>query len=160
MSSLGVDGVGERSLEGELTRAINRVSGENDSNTPDYILGKYARLVLEAAGELVRERDRWYGVELAPGGESRTLPPAAAYLVVAEDSKKGVRVWPYTTWEGARDAAWFWARHRVTDPDNDIEVVEVEDKPNYFLLLNYTAGSEDTSVVWVVERTFDQPMEV
>lgn len=139
-----------------FTRAINGASGENASNTPDFILGGFLRDVLEAADKVINDRDRWYGVTLAPGGASRQLPPASLYLVVAEDSKMGARAWPYTTWSGAQDAAWFWARHRVTDPDNDIEV---ETNPNFLLLLNY-GGSDDGSAVWVVEKSVDRPLAV
>lgn len=41
----------------ELTRAVNRASAENDSNTPDYVLGEFLASVLEAFNTAVRARD-------------------------------------------------------------------------------------------------------
>jgi hypothetical protein len=56
-------------LRHELERAINRVSAENGSNTPDFILADYLTSCLAAFDRAVQERERWYGRDpsLGPG---------------------------------------------------------------------------------------------
>lgn len=51
----------------ELESLINRHSLENGSNTPDFLLAGYLKSCLDAFDHAVRERDKWYSVELAPG---------------------------------------------------------------------------------------------
>ena len=52
----------------ELEQIINRYSKENDSNTPDFLLAEYMRDCLHAWNAATKARDKWYGVELRPGG--------------------------------------------------------------------------------------------
>lgn len=47
-----------------IAGAINSVSAENSSNTPDFILAEYLVGCLEAFNAATLERERWYGVEL------------------------------------------------------------------------------------------------
>lgn len=51
----------------ELQSLINRMSRENLSNTPDFILATFMRDCLLAFEEGVRSRDRWYGIAPRPG---------------------------------------------------------------------------------------------
>ena len=51
-------------LRREIASAINRVSAENDSNTPDFILADYLMSCFDAFTVASRERERWYGKEL------------------------------------------------------------------------------------------------
>ncbi len=53
----------------ELTTLLNCYSEENESNTPDFMLAKFMLSCLEAFNVATRERDRWYGVHLAPGNK-------------------------------------------------------------------------------------------
>jgi hypothetical protein len=46
---------------------INQNNMENGSNTPDFLLAGFLHSCLEAFDNAVRERDKWYSVELAPG---------------------------------------------------------------------------------------------
>lgn len=55
------------SLRHEISQALNGVSAENGSNTPDFILADYLAGCLEAFDEATKARDQWYGLELAPG---------------------------------------------------------------------------------------------
>jgi hypothetical protein len=152
-SGRGSDAGAAPDVAASFAAAVNELSAENGSNTPDFLLGEMLRDVLGVFDRTIRERDRWYGVHLEPAVQARRqLPPAPVFLVVAEDDKFGVRAWLYTGREAAEQAAWFWARHRVTDPAADIVV---EDNPNFLLLLNYPG--EDGNAVWVVERVFDRP---
>lgn len=45
-------------LREALERAINRFSGENGSNTPDFILAEYLTGCLEAFDEAVKEAEK------------------------------------------------------------------------------------------------------
>ena len=51
----------------ELEELLNRHSMENGSNTPDFMLATYLNACLVAFDEIVKARDRWYGVRLRPG---------------------------------------------------------------------------------------------
>lgn len=55
------------SLRYEIERAINGVSAENGSNTPDFILAEFLTSTLAAFDEAVRARDEWYGDMKEPG---------------------------------------------------------------------------------------------
>lgn len=55
-------------LARDLAFLLNGYSRENASNTPDFILARYMLDALEAGEALIRRRDRWYGVDPAPGG--------------------------------------------------------------------------------------------
>ncbi len=50
-------------FEREVELLINRLSLENDSNTPDFILAKHLRECLEAFVDTSNARERWYGRE-------------------------------------------------------------------------------------------------
>ena len=54
-------------LETKLTHAINCVSAENGSNTPDFILGKFLSTCLDAFNAASRAREKWYGAEMSIG---------------------------------------------------------------------------------------------
>jgi len=56
-------------LADEIRDAINRVSRENNSNTPDYILANYLMGCLDAFEAAVNQRDKWYDVTLSPLGK-------------------------------------------------------------------------------------------
>lgn len=58
-------------LRAEIVRAINRVSAENGSNTPDFILADYLVSCLAAFDRAVQARERWYGV---PQQQAVTAP--------------------------------------------------------------------------------------
>ena len=62
-----------RGFEYELQELLNRHSKENDSNTPDFILANYIHRCLETWAITTRERERWYGVKLAPGQSGEPL---------------------------------------------------------------------------------------
>jgi hypothetical protein len=47
-----------------IAGAINSVSAENSSNTPDFILAEYLVGCLEVYRKATLERERWYGVQL------------------------------------------------------------------------------------------------
>lgn len=64
-------------LAEEFAQAINRASVENDSNTPDFILGRYLVACLEAYGVAVIERDEWYGERMRPGRAADTTSEGA-----------------------------------------------------------------------------------
>lgn len=49
-----------KGLRTEIQRAINRVSAENGSNTPDFILADFLVSCLAAFDRATIERQRWY----------------------------------------------------------------------------------------------------
>jgi hypothetical protein len=51
-------------FEQELRRLINRMSMENESNTPDFILAEYMNACLAAYTFATRRREQWYGREV------------------------------------------------------------------------------------------------
>lgn len=53
----------------EVAAVINRLSLENGSNTPDYILAAYLWDCLTAFNEGVYQRSKWYGRQDSPGGD-------------------------------------------------------------------------------------------
>jgi len=50
-----------RELERDFAAAINRVSAENDSNTPDFLLANYLVRCLETFAIATNNREDWYG---------------------------------------------------------------------------------------------------
>ena len=54
-------------LRKKLEEAINSVSAENDSNTPDFILADYMMACLAAYDCATVRRDEWYGLKPAVG---------------------------------------------------------------------------------------------
>lgn len=53
-------------LRDDIESAINRVSAENGSNTPDFILAQYLVDCLAAYDKAVTAREKWYGREPKP----------------------------------------------------------------------------------------------
>lgn len=49
-----------KEFEPELAALINRLSLENESGTPDFLLASYLRDCLTTWGKHVRQRDEWY----------------------------------------------------------------------------------------------------
>jgi len=56
------------SLSEEIRAAINRISRENVSNTPDFILAEYLMSCLVAFESANMRRENWYGKHLCIGG--------------------------------------------------------------------------------------------
>jgi hypothetical protein len=56
----------ESDFERELGDLINRHSGENVSNTPDFILAQYMAAALAAFDAAVQQRETWYGRDARP----------------------------------------------------------------------------------------------
>lgn len=56
-----------KGLRCEIQQAINRVSAENGSNTPDFILADYLASCLAAFDRAVTQRERWYGYRMRVG---------------------------------------------------------------------------------------------
>jgi len=57
------------SFETELCQLLNRYSGENDSNTPDFILCQYIITSLAAFNTAVQQRETWYGRDARPSAQ-------------------------------------------------------------------------------------------
>lgn len=55
-----------KDLEKEIAALINKVSREQDSDTPDFILAEYLMACLSAFEVGVNRRDGWYGLHLDP----------------------------------------------------------------------------------------------
>ncbi len=51
-------------LADDIRSAINRVSRENVSNTPDFILAEYLLSCLDAFEKASLAREKWYGQHL------------------------------------------------------------------------------------------------
>lgn len=51
----------QQSLRDRIKDAINRVSAENESDTPDFILADFLMVSLDAFDAAVRTREKWYG---------------------------------------------------------------------------------------------------
>ena len=54
----------------ELQHLINKHSLENGSGTPDFVLAVYLDQCLRVFGEVVAQRDRWYGFHTLAGAEA------------------------------------------------------------------------------------------
>ena len=59
----------QNKLRQDVCDAINRVSAENGSNTPDFILAEYLVQCLATFDHVVTMRDDWYGVHLEPANK-------------------------------------------------------------------------------------------
>lgn len=68
----------------ELTRAVNRASAENGSNTPDYVLGEFLAGVLEAFNTAIRAREEWHGS--TPNSISAAMGALLGYELGVEDA--------------------------------------------------------------------------
>jgi hypothetical protein len=55
-------------LQRAIESAINRLSAENASNTPDFILAKFLTRCLDAWNEGSVDREKWYGASLSING--------------------------------------------------------------------------------------------
>jgi hypothetical protein len=78
-----------KGLRHEIERAVNRVSGENGSNTPDFILADYLVSCLAAFDRAVQSRERWYGFSMhvaMPDTITRPYPPNDSNMEVATPS--------------------------------------------------------------------------
>lgn len=53
--------VNESKFQEELSELINRHSGENQSDTPDFILASYLTKCLENYNQTLLVREIWYG---------------------------------------------------------------------------------------------------
>ena len=53
-------------LEEAIRSAINKVSRENASNTPDFILAQYLLACLENFEVATQQRETWYGRDARP----------------------------------------------------------------------------------------------
>ena len=53
-------------LEKDIARALNGVSAENKSNTPDFILAEFLIGCLDSFDKATQLRDKWYSVNLEP----------------------------------------------------------------------------------------------
>ena len=53
-------------LEKAVENVINLHCGENDSNTPDFILAQYLMGCLQAYNTAVQQRETWYGRDARP----------------------------------------------------------------------------------------------
>lgn len=71
----------------EIESVINKFSMERNSNTPDYILANYLARCLSNFDASVADRDRWYGVNLAPG----SAVMAEAATLVERDEEPVIR---------------------------------------------------------------------
>ena len=56
----------KKQLIDDFATAINKVSAENGSNTPDFVLANYLAMCLENFDHITKMRDDWYGVHLEP----------------------------------------------------------------------------------------------
>lgn len=68
-------------LREEITTAINRVSAENGSDTPDYILAHFLEASLLAFDIAVRDRDEWHGFKAWPTKGEQTAFEATVYCL-------------------------------------------------------------------------------
>lgn len=57
-------------LQKELEQLLNAFSQENPSNTPDFILAEYLLGCLAAYNKALQARQKWYGDQPSPAGES------------------------------------------------------------------------------------------
>jgi hypothetical protein len=62
-------------LDKKLERAINSVSAENQSNTPDFILANFLMNALAAVDMAIQQRDKWYGIRPAPHASAQINEP-------------------------------------------------------------------------------------
>jgi len=56
----------KKQLIDDFATAINKVSAENGSNTPNFILANYLVICLENFDHITKMRADWYGVHLDP----------------------------------------------------------------------------------------------
>ena len=65
----------DSNLRAEIATAINRVSAENGSDTPDFILAEYLTDCLAAFDRAVSARENWYGREVGEWAKSVEARP-------------------------------------------------------------------------------------
>jgi hypothetical protein len=64
----------DATLRERIENAINAVSAENGSNTPDFILAEFLTDCLAAFDKASRAREKWYGKELSICGGVTSIP--------------------------------------------------------------------------------------
>lgn len=64
------------SLENELRALLNRVSRENVSNTPDFVLAQFILGCLAAFETATQQRETWYGRDASP-----SAPPGSTVVI-------------------------------------------------------------------------------
>lgn len=65
----------EDELTAELKSILNKVSRENDSNTPDFILANYMISCLEVFESASKARENWFGYGLTINGPLKFISP-------------------------------------------------------------------------------------
>ena len=60
-------------LRNKISSAINSVSAENGSNTPDFILAEFLTDCLIAFDKASLAREKWYGTSLSIGTGTLTI---------------------------------------------------------------------------------------
>lgn len=69
----------KKEFRAELKSLLNRLSCENGSNTPDFLLAEYLHRCLEAFDSVVSSRERWYG-------RAEPLMPLQSTAVASDDA--------------------------------------------------------------------------
>jgi hypothetical protein len=75
-------------LRKKLEEAINMVSAENGSNTPDFVLAEYLTDCLAAFDKAVKRRESWYGVNMYPGWNSDKPETLSAPIADVSDPRR------------------------------------------------------------------------
>lgn len=121
----------------DIANAINKHSGENGSNTPDFILAEFLVRCLKAFDITSRTREKWYGKSLSIGGEEvRKLTPANV-LVEWFMGNPYVRADAYIRLEAALQAS----RRKALEALTGYELAGCADRAGVILMV----GSEPPS---------------
>jgi len=106
-------------LERAFADTINRMCLENESNTPDFILGQACADTFVAIQTAIKARDKWYGVKLEPGQnrcyDYDSVEPMT--LRLGAIIKIGKRLWRLTDYEGSFQGNDSW-KFEYTEKDN------------------------------------------
>jgi len=86
----------DETLEKKIASALNAHSAENGSNTPDFILAEYLLGCLAAWDKGVKAREKWYGVEQRPGGDSASEPAERLAIPRWPGEVQPDKPWPTT----------------------------------------------------------------
>lgn len=93
------------SLVGRIREAINSVSAENGSDTPDFILAQFLIGCLNVFDNAVRKREDWYGRgTMTPTPELMARATQAVLAIIGVDDRVG---------PGARQAVVSPATHKL-----------------------------------------------
>lgn len=60
-------------LRSEITRALNRASAENGSDTPDFVLANYLMDCLRAFDQATLQRSHWLGLHQTINGDLKKV---------------------------------------------------------------------------------------